>query len=145
VTVYVDNWSQRATVANGSRAHTSTWCHLAADTTEELVAFAARIGLQRQWIQNAGTPREHFDVTASKRLAAVAAGAVEISWRDFAAFIAAKRDGKPFTLAGGAGRSAVTAKTTRETHRSGGGVLSVREPDEDEPVVLDGQEELDLP
>lgn len=57
-------------------------CHMIADTTEELLAMADRIGVQRRWIQKAGTRHEHFDVCQSKRALAVAAGAKEISMRE---------------------------------------------------------------
>lgn len=58
-------------------------CHMGADTTEELLAMADRIGVARKWIQYAGTWREHFDVALSKRALAVAAGAVEVTQREF--------------------------------------------------------------
>jgi hypothetical protein len=52
--------------------------HLQADTTEELHAFAARLGLQRRWFQHRpGRPdRDHYDLTAETRLRALAAGAI---------------------------------------------------------------------
>ncbi len=36
--------------------------HLIADTHEELVKYAFKIGLAAEWIQYSGTWREHFDV-----------------------------------------------------------------------------------
>jgi len=53
-------------------------CHLAADSVEELHAFAARIGLKREWFQ-AGKRggRPHYDLTARRRADAVRRGAVE--------------------------------------------------------------------
>lgn len=56
-------------------------CHLMCDVCEnfdELHRFAQSIGLRRCWFQNkrGGTP--HYDLTASKRAMAVAAGAVQI-------------------------------------------------------------------
>ena len=65
-------------------------CHMLADTSEELLAMADRIGVARKWIQNPGTPREHFDIALSKRALAVAAGARECSWREIAALLKAK-------------------------------------------------------
>jgi hypothetical protein len=56
-------------------------CHMLADTTEELLAMADRIGVARQWIQYPGTYREHFDIALSKRALAVHHGAIEITWR----------------------------------------------------------------
>lgn len=57
-------------------------CHMMADTTEELLAMVDRIGVRRRWIQNAGTPREHFDIALSKRELAVMHGAVEVTRRE---------------------------------------------------------------
>lgn len=62
-------------------------CHMIADTTDELMAMAERIGVQRKWIQHAGTPREHFDIATGKRDAALAAGAVAISWTVYATMV----------------------------------------------------------
>lgn len=36
--------------------------HLMADTTEELLAFAAKMGLKEEWIQHRGQQKEHFDL-----------------------------------------------------------------------------------
>lgn len=57
-------------------------CHMLADSTAELLAMADRIGVQRRWIQHPGTPKEHFDISLSKRALAVKAGAVEITLRE---------------------------------------------------------------
>lgn len=99
MTVYVDNASIPADVTNGGIVHSSRWCHLTADSSEELMAFARRIGLRPAWVQAPGTALEHFDVTDGKRWAAVRAGAVEITWREAAAQVEAKVDGRPFDLA----------------------------------------------
>lgn len=56
-------------------------CHMLADTTEELLAMARRIGVQGKWIQNAGTSREHFDIALGKKALAIGAGAIEITWK----------------------------------------------------------------
>ena len=53
-------------------------CHMFADTHEELVAMADKIGVARKWIQHAGTYKEHFDIAKSKRALAVSAGAIEV-------------------------------------------------------------------
>ena len=51
MTVYVDDASIPATVRNRSRSHPSAWCHLTADTPQELHEFAARLGLGRSYFQ----------------------------------------------------------------------------------------------
>ena len=56
-------------------------CHMIADTSEELHAMAARIGVARRWCQAAGTWKEHYDVCLSKRKLAVVAGVEETTWR----------------------------------------------------------------
>lgn len=76
------------------------WCHLTADTQEELHAFAARIGLRRTWFQTckrqcapAGAPcvHWHYDVNVGRRAAAVLLGAVEIDRDRMVALIRARR------------------------------------------------------
>ena len=91
MTVYVDNAHIPAKVRSGPLTHDSTWCHLTADTTEELVAFALSIGLQAKYIQYRGTWKEHFDVTAPKRLLAVQRGAVEVDYREHVMKMAERR------------------------------------------------------
>jgi len=66
-------------------------CHMVADTREELDAMADRIGVARKWIQYPGTHREHYDICLSKRAAAIAAGALEITWRETALHCREKR------------------------------------------------------
>ena len=80
MTVYVDDWRQRARVGHLD-AH---WSHLIigpGDDIEELHAFAAGIGLRRTWFQDKPWPHAHYDVTESKRRQAIAAGATAITWR----------------------------------------------------------------
>jgi hypothetical protein len=69
-----------------------TMCHMIADSTLELLQMADRIGVKRRWIQEAGTYAEHLDVCKSKRVLAVAAGAREITWREFAMMIRKRRE-----------------------------------------------------
>jgi hypothetical protein len=69
--VYVDN--MRATFGR------MKMCHMIADSSEELLEMADKIGVQRKWLQDAGTYREHFDIALSKRKLAVEAGAIEIT------------------------------------------------------------------
>lgn len=81
MTVYVDDWRQRACVGRitARRSHLTVGPY---DDLEELYAFAARIGLRRSWFQNKPWPRSHYDVTDSKRQQAIAAGAVPVTWRE---------------------------------------------------------------
>lgn len=65
-------------------------CHMVADSTEELLAMADRIGVARKWMQHPGTPYEHFDVSKAKRALAVEAGAEEVTQRDVAYLIRKK-------------------------------------------------------
>ncbi len=59
------------------------WCHLIADTLDELHAMADRVGLLRSWFQKDGsTP--HYDIGSERiRALAVEAGAVECDRRTF--------------------------------------------------------------
>lgn len=67
--------------------------HMMADTTEELLAMADRIGVARKWIQDAGTPREHFDVCQSKKRLAIAAGAQEVGRQEIYLLMRSKKVG----------------------------------------------------
>lgn len=66
--VYVDNvrieWRGRR------------WCHLVADTVEELHEFAKKLGMQKAWFQlDASYP--HYDITVESRVRALEFGAIE--------------------------------------------------------------------
>lgn len=85
MTVYVDDSNIPAKV----RQHDATWCHLFADSQEELHAFARKLGLRRSYFQQGkprgdGTPDPHwhYDVTAGMRKRAVSLGAQQVQWRD---------------------------------------------------------------
>lgn len=84
MTVYVDD--MRATFGR------MVMCHMLADTDDELHAMAARIGVARKWWQSPEkTSGSHYDIALSKRAAAVAAGAVEITWRQAGAMNTRRR------------------------------------------------------
>lgn len=89
MTVYVDNMFRRQDVKNGRNLVRGTWCHMMADTHEELEAMARLIGMRPEWIQYPGTYKEHYDVTKERRALALKNGAVELpigpAWRDFLA------------------------------------------------------------
>lgn len=74
--IYVDtaHWEWRGQV----------WCHLLADTLDELHGFARRLGLRRGWFQ--GTAKyPHYDLTVRMRTKAVQLGAVEADNRTICA------------------------------------------------------------
>lgn len=66
-------------------------CHMLADTTEELLAMADKIGVARRWIQKRGTHHEHFDIAKGKRALAVQLGAVEIDRAGLVDILRARR------------------------------------------------------
>lgn len=60
-------------------------CHMIADTDDELHAMADRIGVARKWHQSPPkASHSHYDICLSKRAQAVAAGAIEITWKQAA-------------------------------------------------------------
>lgn len=70
------------------------WCHLTADTPEELHAFADELGLWRSRFQSKpGRPWvDHYDIDGPRRDRAVTLGAVEITTREAGAQVARKRE-----------------------------------------------------
>lgn len=70
-----------------------TMCHMIADTEDELMAMADKIGVARKWIQRKpGMPwRTHFDICRSKKVLAVSLGAIEIDMGELADILARKR------------------------------------------------------
>lgn len=92
MTVYVDDMRRQARVGRLD----ARWSHLLADTTDELRAFATRLGLDPSWIQYAGDPLEHYDLTDGKRVEAIRLGAVTITYpTGVAALVAARRNTRP--------------------------------------------------
>ncbi len=67
-------------------------CHMVADTHDELVAMADKIGVARRWIQKPGTSQEHFDIALSKRKLAVENGAVEVTMRELGEILKRKAE-----------------------------------------------------
>lgn len=88
--VYVDNMWE-SPVGKYGRMKMS---HMAADTTEELLAMVDKIGVNKKWIQHKGTKQEHFDICLSKRKLAVAAGAKEITWMEMGRFVLSRGNKK---------------------------------------------------
>lgn len=54
-------------------------CHMVADSLDELMSMADKIGMQRKWFQPLSHP--HFDVSLSKRSIAIAHGAIQVDRR----------------------------------------------------------------
>ena len=68
-------------------------CHMVADTHEELMEAAKKLGLQASWIQNEGSPREHFDISRAVRNRAIRdLGARPVKNREMVRIIQGKRD-----------------------------------------------------
>ena len=92
MTVYVDNWQQRAKVGQLD----AVWSHLMVrpgGDLAELHRFAKAIGLRREWFQNPPKHRHpHYDVTQKKRQQAIEAGAVAITWQEAGRMRAAVRE-----------------------------------------------------
>jgi hypothetical protein len=60
-------------------------CHMYADTEVELHSCAAYIGLKRSWFQNESL--QHYDLTANKRIQAIAAGVQETDHRHMVKYL----------------------------------------------------------
>jgi FMN phosphatase YigB (HAD superfamily) len=71
--VYVDSLF----VADRRNAEGFEWCHMFADSLDELHAMAKTIGRNRCWFHRG----DHYDLTPSFRAKAIAAGATELTWR----------------------------------------------------------------
>jgi hypothetical protein len=82
LTVYVDDWRQRATV----RGRTDRWSHLLADDPEELHAMAAALGIPQRGFQRhrRSAALNHYDLPEALRERAIALGAVAVTWREMA-------------------------------------------------------------
>ena len=63
-----------------------TWSHMVSDTSEEeLHAFAAKLGLKREWAQlRPQVSAAHYDITPAKRELALRLGAVAVTSRELA-------------------------------------------------------------
>lgn len=82
MTVYIDSLRHQGWRLRGRPTPS---CHMWADSLDELLEFASRIGLRREWLQRSWP---HFDLSRGMRHRALEAGAVEVSIR--AASVAAR-------------------------------------------------------
>lgn len=82
MSVYVDEERDYplSMIKGRARRYGRRWCHLTADSVEELHEFAARIGMRRSWFQGHGTP--HYDMVPRRRERALEAGAVFVPARE---------------------------------------------------------------
>lgn len=85
--VYIDNFHE--TGAGDYRRMKMS--HMIADSTDELLQMADKIGVNRRWIQHAGTSHEHFDVCKSHRMKAIKFGAIPITWMELGRKVAARK------------------------------------------------------
>lgn len=76
MSVYVDDAFISARVGR----ITAKWCHMTADTLEELHEMAEKIGMRREWFQDKRIP--HYDLVESRRSRAIELGAIEVNTRE---------------------------------------------------------------
>lgn len=67
------------------------WCHLVADSLDELHRFASKLGLKRAWFQDKAS-YPHYDVTMSVRERALGLGALPARKRQMIASATLLRD-----------------------------------------------------
>lgn len=79
--VYIDH----PTMHNGR-----LWCHLTADTQDELHEFAIRLGSRREWFQDKGY-KWHYDIPARGLQQALDLGAKLITSREMVRLMQARR------------------------------------------------------
>jgi hypothetical protein len=85
--VYVDPLCQNGWVLRG---RSTTNCHMFADDINELHELATRIGMKIEWFQD-DSKLPHYDLTPSRRAAAILAGAKEVTRRQLVEFMRARR------------------------------------------------------
>lgn len=85
MTVYIDEL--RTYERRG--ALSGEWCHMVADSTNELMRFADKVGIPRAWAQLPDKHRHyaHFDLRRSYRIMARRAGALEVSTLQLARYM----------------------------------------------------------
>lgn len=86
----VIDWGQPLNRKYGPSAHMFSDL-LGEAGTQELLAFARKIGMRAEWIQSQGTRHEHFDVFGNRRPRAIAAGARDVTKHEAVAVWKAKQ------------------------------------------------------
>lgn len=61
------------------------WCHMIADTLDELHDMAEQLDLKRSWFQDKRVP--HYDLAPSKRILAIQFGAKEVDRDQYVAIM----------------------------------------------------------
>jgi Protein of unknown function (DUF4031) len=94
--ILVDGLSHYPAIAARKGLPSEWWCHMMSDQPgaageQELIAFAALIGIRARWLQKPGTEWAHFDLMPYVRTIAVRAGAREVTSRELVAGIVARR------------------------------------------------------
>lgn len=67
-------------------------CHMLADTEEELLDMAEKIGVNKKWHQYPGTYKSHFDICLAKKKIALGLGAIEIDKRQLSNLMKRKKE-----------------------------------------------------
>jgi len=104
--------------------HGRTWCHLLADSEDELHRFAVALGVHR--ISYQGPPKTgkpHYDLTAWERRMALARGAVACSRQEIVAVLRRVRGELPSNAKASAARirippSSLSERVPRHDHDS---------------------------
>jgi len=66
-------------------------CHMIADSSQELIAMALKIGVHPKWIQCHGTYKEHFDICLAKKTLALKNGALQVTQIELARKLVERR------------------------------------------------------
>jgi hypothetical protein len=75
---YLQIWNKMAVYVDNEQIawRGALWCHLVADTPDELHSFARRLGLQKSWFQSESI-YPHYDITTTVRERALELGALD--------------------------------------------------------------------
>ena len=82
--VYVDEVRLAAPYGRNDKWPYKYFCHMVADSLDELFAMADQLSLDPKWFQHNERPwLAHYDLVKSKRADAIRLGAVEITAREW--------------------------------------------------------------
>ena|SRR3990167_10785542 len=82
MTVYVDQLSLRHPKSKRAARYGIHWCHMFADTVEELQEFAIqKLGLKAEYLHNSVVP--HIDLSPPKRKLALKHGAIKVQTKEY--------------------------------------------------------------